>query len=62
MTAAGGIGIAKMISKQLHKAEDAEGCALEAKAHPAHPGSQRAMQLTVFKASTNRLKFFWKRR
>ena len=37
MTAAGGIGIAKMISKQLHKAEDAR-VALEAKMHPAHPG------------------------
>jgi len=33
MTAAGGIGIAKMISKQLHKAQDAE-VAGEAKAHP----------------------------
>jgi len=37
MTAAGGIGIAKMISKQLHKAEDAR-VALEAKTHPAHTG------------------------
>ncbi len=27
MTAAGGIGIAKMISKQLHKADDARGAA-----------------------------------
>ena len=35
MTAAGGIGIAKMISKQLHKAEDAR-VALEAKTHHAH--------------------------
>lgn len=34
MTASGGIGIAKMISKQLHKAEDAR-VALEAKTHPA---------------------------
>lgn len=34
MTAAGGIGIAKVISKQLHKAEDAR-VAREAKAHPA---------------------------
>jgi Rod binding domain-containing protein len=34
MTAAGGIGIAKMISKQLHKAEDSRA-ALEAKTHPA---------------------------
>ena len=37
MTAAGGIGIAKMISKQLHKAEDAR-VAKEAEMHPAHPG------------------------
>lgn len=37
MTAAGGIGIAKMISKQLHKAEDAR-VAKEAEVHPAHPG------------------------
>ena len=37
MTAAGGIGIAKMISKQLHKAEDAR-VAKEATLHPAHPG------------------------
>jgi len=37
MTAAGGIGIAKMISKQLHKAEDAR-VAQEARTHPAHPG------------------------
>jgi Rod binding domain-containing protein len=37
MTAAGGIGIAKMISKQLHKAEDAR-VAKEAAMHPAHPG------------------------
>ena len=36
MTAAGGIGIAKMISKQLHKAEDAR-VALAEKLHPAHP-------------------------
>jgi Rod binding domain-containing protein len=36
MTAAGGIGIAKMISKQLHKAEDAR-VALAATLHPAHP-------------------------
>jgi len=35
MTAAGGIGIAKMISKQLHKAEDAR-VAHEAKPHPLH--------------------------
>ena len=35
MTAAGGIGIAKMISKQLHKAEDAR-IELEAKTHPSH--------------------------
>ena len=36
MTAAGGIGIAKMIAKQLHKAEDArvEGAA---KTHPTQP-------------------------
>jgi Rod binding domain-containing protein len=34
MTASGGIGIAKMISKSLHKAEDAR-VALEAKTHPA---------------------------
>jgi Rod binding domain-containing protein len=34
MTAAGGIGIAKMISKQLHKAE-AMGDATAAKVHPA---------------------------
>jgi Rod binding domain-containing protein len=35
MTAAGGIGIAKMIAKQLHKAEDArvDGAA---KTHPTH--------------------------
>ena len=37
MTAAGGIGIAKMISKQLHKAEDAREAA-DAKLHPAHSG------------------------
>ena len=36
MTAAGGIGIAKMISKQLHKAEDAR-VALAATLRPAHP-------------------------
>jgi Rod binding domain-containing protein len=35
MTAAGGIGIAKMISKQLHKAEDARVAVAE-KAAPAH--------------------------
>lgn len=35
MTAAGGIGIAKMISKQLHKAEDMEAAAA-AKMPPAH--------------------------
>lgn len=35
MTASGGIGIAKMISKQLHKAEDAR-VAVAAKAAPAH--------------------------
>jgi Rod binding domain-containing protein len=34
MTAAGGIGIATVISKQLHRAEDAE-VAREAKAHPS---------------------------
>ena len=36
MTAAGGIGIAKMIAKQLHKAEDArvDGAA---KTHPTQP-------------------------
>ena len=39
MTAAGGIGIAKMISKQLHKAEDTR-VALEAKMHPVHTGLQ----------------------
>lgn len=33
MTAAGGIGIAKMISKQLHKAEDARVASAE-KTHP----------------------------
>jgi Rod binding domain-containing protein len=33
MTASGGIGIAKLISKQLHKAEDAR-IAGEAKTHP----------------------------
>jgi Rod binding domain-containing protein len=37
MTAAGGIGIAKMISKQLHKAEDAR-VAQAAKMHPARAG------------------------
>jgi Rod binding domain-containing protein len=36
MTAAGGIGIAKMISKQLHKADDARG-AVAAEGAPAHP-------------------------
>jgi Rod binding domain-containing protein len=36
MTASGGIGIAKMISKQLHKAEDAR-VALQEKLHPAPP-------------------------
>jgi Rod binding domain-containing protein len=36
MTAAGGIGIAKMISKQLHRAEDAR-LALAATLQPAHP-------------------------
>jgi Rod binding domain-containing protein len=36
MTAAGGIGIAKMISKQLHKAENAR-VALAATLYPAHP-------------------------
>ena len=35
MTAAGGIGIAKMISKQLHKAADLEGAAA-ARMPPAH--------------------------
>jgi Rod binding domain-containing protein len=35
MTAAGGIGIAKMISKQLHKAEDAQ-VAAAAGTPPAH--------------------------
>ena len=35
MTAAGGIGIAKMIAKQLHKADDAQK-ASEAKTHPGH--------------------------
>ena len=34
MTNSGGIGIAKMIAKQLHKAQDAE-VAAAAKAHPA---------------------------
>ncbi len=34
MTAAGGIGIAKMISKQLHKAEEM-GAADAVKVHPA---------------------------
>jgi len=33
MTAAGGIGIAKMIAKQLHKAEDAR---VAGKSHPIH--------------------------
>jgi Rod binding domain-containing protein len=37
MTASGGIGIAKMISKQLHKAEDAR-VAKETTLPPAHPG------------------------
>jgi Rod binding domain-containing protein len=36
MTAAGGIGIAKMISKQLHKAEDARQAA-ETKKDVSHP-------------------------
>jgi Rod binding domain-containing protein len=35
MTAAGGIGIAKMIAKQLHKAADAQPAAAN-KASPAH--------------------------
>jgi Rod binding domain-containing protein len=35
MTASGGIGIAKMIAKQLHKAED-KGAAGPAKTPPAH--------------------------
>jgi Rod binding domain-containing protein len=35
MTAAGGIGIAKMIAKQLHKAEDLQGAAA-AGGSPAH--------------------------
>jgi Rod binding domain-containing protein len=35
MTAAGGIGIAKMISKQLHKAADAPG-AVAGGPPPAH--------------------------
>ena len=35
MTAAGGIGIAKMIAKQLHKADDAQQ-ASEAKTSPGH--------------------------
>jgi Rod binding domain-containing protein len=35
MTAAGGIGIAKMISKQLHKAADLQGAAA-ARMPPAH--------------------------
>lgn len=35
MTAAGGIGIAKMIAKQLHKAADAQP-AVATKASPAH--------------------------
>jgi len=35
MTAAGGIGIAKMIAKQLHKAADLEGAAA-ARTAPAH--------------------------
>ena len=37
MTAAGGIGIAKMIAKQLHKAADAQPAAAT-KASPAHTG------------------------
>jgi Rod binding domain-containing protein len=37
MTAAGGIGIAKMISKQLHKADDTH-TAVEAKAHSVNSG------------------------
>ncbi len=36
MTAAGGIGIAKMISKQLHKTEDAR---VAAQSHPIHGNS-----------------------
>jgi Rod binding domain-containing protein len=36
MTAAGGIGIARMISTQLHKAADLEG-AVVARVPPAHP-------------------------
>ncbi|MFY9853584.1 MAG: hypothetical protein WAK26_06885 [Terracidiphilus sp.] len=39
MTAAGGIGIAKMISQQLHKADDAQ-TAVAAKAVPAHTEKQ----------------------
>jgi Rod binding domain-containing protein len=35
MTASGGIGIAKMISSQLHKAQDAEAAAA-VKLHPPH--------------------------
>jgi Rod binding domain-containing protein len=37
MTASGGIGIAKMISKQLHKANDAE----KASAAKLHPGPSK---------------------
>jgi Rod binding domain-containing protein len=33
MTAAGGIGIAKMISKQLHKAADSQGAVASSTAH-----------------------------
>lgn len=36
MTAAGGIGIAKMIAKQLHKAADLQGAAVPAQTLPAH--------------------------
>jgi len=36
MTAAGGIGIARMIAKQLHKAADVQG-AVAARTHLAHP-------------------------
>jgi hypothetical protein len=35
MTAAGGIGIAKMIAKNLHKAADAQG-PITARTLPAH--------------------------
>ena len=56
MTAAGGIGIAKMIAKQLHKAADMQGAAATKVPRPTPNSQLQQRNSTVFKASTNRLK------